>query len=251
MAGTVETPEQIRARLQAQIEAIERGSGQGAFGSAADAGREHVCGTRRGAGSGQDVVEGGRVDSRRTAASPVCEEEEALCFGEGASCGAQASDEPQEVEADKSPEAAFQRIVRLASRSEQASSKLRARLLREGFPEESVEPAIKRALACGLVDDARYAEVLVRSRMAQGRGRQGIALELEKLGIDVADLDEIFEECGQTEIDRALALLDRKPPQAKNVRAAAYRRLVQKGYGSEVASSASRLWCEARERESC
>ena len=39
------------------------------------------------------------------------------------------------------------------------------------------------------------------------------------------------------ELARALAVLDRRPPRAKNLRDAAYRRLVQKGYGSSVASS--------------
>ena len=46
------------------------------------------------------------------------------------------------------------------------------------------------------------------------------------------------------ELARALAVLDRRPPRAKNLRDAAYRRLVQKGYGSSVASSAARRWCE-------
>lgn len=170
-------------------------------------------------------------------------------FDEELSCQEEACGE--EGAAEKGPDAAFKRIVRLASRSEQASAKLRERLLREGYSEESTDAAIERALACGLVDDARYADVLVRSRISQGRGRQGIALELEKLGIDFPGIDDIFEECGQTEVERAMALLDRRPPQAKNVRAAAYRRLVQKGYGSQVASSASRLWCEAREKEGC
>lgn len=251
MAGTVETPEQIRARLQAQIEAIERGSSLAARDPAADAGRERGRGARRGAGGGQGAEGGGGVGSSCAAARNGSADEEAFWLDEGAPRAVPASGELLEAEAEKGPDAAFQRIVRLASRSEQASSKLRARLLKEGFPEASVEPAIERALACGLVDDARYAEVLVRSRISQGRGRQGIALELEKLDIDFPDLDAIFEECGQTEVERALDLLDRRPPQAKNARAAAYRRLVQKGYGSEVASSASRLWCEAREREGC
>ncbi|MRZ30570.1 regulatory protein RecX, partial [Paeniclostridium sordellii] len=46
-----------------------------------------------------------------------------------------------------------------------------------------------------------------------------------------------------------LALLDRKPPRAKNKRDAAYRRLAQKGFGASVASTAARIWSEGKERQ--
>ena len=110
-----------------------------------------------------------------------------------------------------------------------------------------------RALACGLVDDARYAEVLVRSRLSQGRGAQGIAAELESLGIDasvVPGWPEEFAVDHESEVARALALLDRKPPRAKNKRDAAYRRLAQKGFGASVASTAARIWSEGRSASS-
>lgn len=246
-----ETSEQIRARLQAQIEAIERGSTRLDSRTSVEVRRSSGRDAHRDSAEACDIQDDGARRSFEDSAprSP-------MDYGEPSSYHALYDDLPCEEEAhdkgeaaDKSPEAAFKRIVRLASRSEQASSKLRARLLKEGFPQEAVDAAINRACACGLVDDARYAEVLVRSRISQGRGRQGIVLELEKLGIDFPELDEAFEECGQTEVERAVALLDRRPPQAKNLRAAAYRRLVQKGYGSDVASSASRLWCEAQDQE--
>lgn len=107
-----------------------------------------------------------------------------------------------------------------------------------------------RALSCGLVDDARYAEVLVRSRLSQGRGAQGIAAELDALGIDasvVPGWPEEFAVDHESEVERALALLDRKPPRAKNGRDAAFRRLVQKGFGASVASTAARVWSEGEE----
>ncbi|MFR1639335.1 MAG: regulatory protein RecX [Eggerthellaceae bacterium] len=103
---------------------------------------------------------------------------------------------------------------------ERASEQLRQRLARRGFEAEAVEAALDRALACGLVDDGRFADVLVRSRLAQGRGRRGIAAELESLGIDADSVEALAaadDDAG--EVDRALALLDRKPPRAKNRRA--------------------------------
>ena len=125
------------------------------------------------------------------------------------------------------PDAAFRKIERLCLVRERASEQLRQRLAREGFEAEAVEAALDRALACGLVDDGRFADVLVRSRLAQGRGRRGIAAELENLGIDADGVEALAaadDDAG--EVDRALALLDRKPPRAKNRRDAAYRRLL-------------------------
>ncbi len=154
-------------------------------------------------------------------------------------------------------ERAFRKIERLSCVREQSSTALRRRLVREGFSEDDVQAAIGRALACGLVDDGRYAEVLVRSRLSQGRGRHGIEAELADVGIGADEAAAIVDEalddgCGQagreeSEIERALVLLDRHPPRSKNLREGAYRRLVQKGYSSSVASSAARQWCERQE----
>ena len=146
------------------------------------------------------------------------------------------------------PERAMRKIERLASMREQASSALRVRLVRDGFPAEVADAAVARACACGLVDDARYADVLVRSRLAQGKGVAGIERELADLGIDAHGIEELaVADDHDAELARALALLDRKPPRAKNQREGAYRRLMQKGYSSSVASSAARQWAEAQQ----
>lgn len=155
--------------------------------------------------------------------------------------------QPEEAPEEDEAERAFRKIERLACAREQASVALQRRLVREGFSEEAVCEALERACACGLVDDQRYADVLVRSRLSQGRGRQGIAAELADLGID-SDTVETFvdsDEGHDREVERALELLERRPPQAKNKHDAAYRRLVQKGFGASVASTAARLWCES------
>lgn len=146
-------------------------------------------------------------------------------------------------------ESAFCKIRRLSLMREQASVALRDRLAREGFSEEDVAEAVDRALRCGLVDDLRFAEVLMRSRAAAGRGRQGIEAELSRLNIEPSEVPgwpEEFVGDDDSEVSRAIALLDKKPPQAKNLRDAAYRRLVHKGFSSDCSSSAARLWVEGR-----
>ena len=45
-------------------------------------------------------------------------------------------------------------------------------------------------------------------------------------------------------MQRALALLRRRPPRAKQAREAAFRKLVGQGFPTDIASSAARLWSE-------
>ncbi len=145
-------------------------------------------------------------------------------------------------------EAAMRKIERLCSMREQASAALRERLVRDGFSEKVAEEAVGRAVECGLVDDARFADVLVRCRLAAGKGCAGIARELASHGIDPAHVESYLDaaEAGSdAELSRALDLLERKPPRAKNAREAAYRRLVGKGFSSSIASSAARTWWES------
>lgn len=230
---------EVRARLRAQIAAIEASPSA----CKGDAGREAPCPSPEDA----QVLRG--------ALDPLQEDDD-LCAASGSLArsrggGVSPAASVEALAADDA-ECAFRKIERLALAREQASAALRARLVREGFPPEAADAAVGRALACGLVDDARYAEVLVRSRLSQGRGAQGIAAELESLGIDasvVPGWPEEFAVDHESEVARALALLDRKPPRAKNKRDAAYRRLAQKGFGASVASTAARIWSEGKERQ--
>lgn len=156
--------------------------------------------------------------------------------------------EPVVREASEGEEKAFAKIQRLISVRERCESELRARLLRDGFASEDAESALRRAVSCGLVDDLRYAGVLIRSRIAQGRGRSGIVAELERVGIDASLVpgwpDEYFPEDAPSEIERALELLRRKPSRSKDVRGAAFRRLMGKGYSQQVAYDAARRYAE-------
>lgn len=145
---------------------------------------------------------------------------------------------------------AFKKILKLASIREQASKKLFERLLKDGFSEEAVSNAMERAIEVHIVDDSRYAEAYMRTQLTQGKGRRGIERALEQL--DIASPSEetwelAYERYGDDELERAISFLNRKPPHSKNLRDGAYRKLVQKGYSSDVASTAARRWYEARE----
>lgn len=181
--------------------------------------------------------------------------------------------EPIMAERTEDETKAFEKVTRLACARERGSRELVDRLVRDGFSREVAKSAVQRALDCGLIDDTRYGAVLIRTRVSQGRGRKGIEDELERAGIAASDIpgwpEEFFsvddfdpfrvnanaeddvvgytfgsESSDEQEIERALALLRRKPPRSKNIQASAYRKLVTKGYSTSVASAATRRFME-------
>lgn len=181
--------------------------------------------------------------------------------------------EPIMAERTEDETKAFEKVTRLACARERGSRELVDRLVRDGFSREVAKSAVQRALDCGLIDDTRYGAVLIRTRLAQRRGRKGIEDELERAGIAASDIpgwpEEFFsvddfdpfrvnanaedgvvgcsfgnESSDEQEIERALALLRRKPPRSKNIQASAYRKLVTKGYSTSVASAATRRFME-------
>ena len=114
--------------------------------------------------------------------------------------------------------------------------------------------ALKKIIA--LVNASDKSERAIRdrlgSRISQGRGSAGIIRELAENDIDAEDVPGWpydYPLSTEEETERAIGLLQRKPPHAKNKREAAYRRLMQKGYPSMVASSAARLWFEAQNEQ--
>ena len=142
---------------------------------------------------------------------------------------------------------AFKKIVALVNVSERSQKAIRERLAKDGFTNEEIEEAVNRALDYGFIDDMRFATVLIRSRLSQGKGIAGIERELSSHGIELNSVTGWPEDFAteQDELERALSYLDRHPTTARNKRDGAYRKLMQRGFSSSVASSAARLWSES------
>ncbi len=154
------------------------------------------------------------------------------------------------VLSDDELDAAFKKILMLVNIRDRSVKQIEERLRKEGYPDGTIKEAVDRAISCKILDDLRFAEALIRSRINQGKGSAGIERELKGEGIDIDTVPGWpyeFDVSYDQEYDRALNLLMRKPTRAKNKRHAAYRKLVQAGFSSRVASDASRFWCDQNE----
>ena len=157
----------------------------------------------------------------------------------------------QRLESDEQ-KAAFKKIERLVKVRDRSVCETRKRLEQDGFASKDADAAIVRALSVGYLDDARFADVLVRSRLRAGKGIAGIVRELRSHAIDPYEVlwgfpDEYLSLVPSQE-DAAFTLLCRKPPRAKNLKQAAYAKLIRSGYSSAVAAEATKRWYESREK---
>ncbi len=225
----------ILADLKASIAAIERDDASGPDASGAE-GEWGACGVapqRKGSARSAARMRGRTAEESFLAAGPTTSDDQMKDGG---------TDGPP-----KTADAAFQKILRWVSVRERSTAYVRERLLKDEFPAEAVEEAVERACRVRAVDDRRYADALVRMRLAAGKGLRPVEREIEELGIDPSSLDSGVEhaEAGrEVEVDRALALLRRRPPRAKQVREASFRKLVSQGFSTDIAATAARLWAE-------
>ena len=170
----------VRARLRAQIAALEAG------------------------GSGSPFAEGKRGDGGARCAGEACrgEAEGAPASGRRASQAhrgrdggerAGLPDGGEKACPEKDAEKAFRKIERLACAREQASAACAAASCAKGSLKKTLPRRWRAPWPAASVDNRRYADVLVRSRLAQGKGRRGIAAELAEFGIDAEGVAALAE----------------------------------------------------------
>lgn len=168
-----------------------------------------------------------------------------LCGGSPCASANSASTHGARPQESEGKQEAFKKIARLVKVRDRSCDEVRCRLIRDGIEEIDVEKAIERACACSFLDDDRFADVLIRSRLRAGKGLDGIVRELKSHGIDPESINgfpERYLEAFPTQQDSAYALLCRKPPRAKNARQAAYAKLVRAGYPASIAAEATKRW---------
>lgn len=195
--------------------------------------------------SGQNAAMRTSNDARKTSLqiSRRSLQNESRQSGENDSAGKTQHAESRIEDAD----AAFKKIISLVNARDRSIRQIESRLTECDYSTDAIDEAVARAVSCQILDDSRYAETLVRSRINQGKGSVGIERELRSEGIDincVAGWPHEFDVSYDAEFARAFNLLEQKPTHAKNKMQAAYRKLAQAGYPSHLATDAARAWCE-------
>ena len=124
-----------------------------------------------------------------------------------------------------SEECAMSRVARLVDRRDYSRAEIRAKLAEDGYTPSCVDHVVERATSSGLVDDLRFADVFIRTKVASGWGTARIARELSRRGIEVADVPGWpLEYLGDdSEADRAYQLVCTRRVPGKN----AYPKLVR------------------------
>lgn len=136
-------------------------------------------------------------------------------------------------------QAAFDRVVALASARERSSHDCTQKLVDEGFDRAVATGAVDRAVRYAIVDDARFAEAFIGTKQRSGWGQRRIERTLaEQHGIDTTALEDYPQRYygnAETEEERARALLAKKPVAAKNPVEKLARFLVTRGFDTGCA----------------
>jgi regulatory protein len=144
---------------------------------------------------------------------------------------------------DERLERAFQIAYRYLDRRERTQAEVRHRLAREGISGGVLEQAIAGLIEQGVIDDARYARLFTEDkRELEGWGSDRIRRTLLERGVERDVIERALSgEDGDSELERALALLRRRfpaPPRERRERDRALGVLLRKGYDSELAVEA-------------
>ena len=144
----------------------------------------HACIAARGSslargGAGSSIAWTCAGGAERTRKVPTCV---ARKFGEGDRAFRDEGALLEEIDRCQR-EACWERVLSMVKARERSSQDVRDRLCDEGFPRQVAHEAADRALRCSLIDDARFGEVFVRSKIRAGWGRARIERALEQQGV--------------------------------------------------------------------
>jgi regulatory protein len=135
----------------------------------------------------------------------------------------------------------FDSLINRLARREHSRVELN-RQLKALHPElsqvERVE-LLDRLVELNVQSDARFAEMLIRSRLQRGQGRRRIEQELAHHAIDVGDIAEHFDDADVSESERCFAALEKWMRSKKDPnREKAFRFLASRGFNFSDATEA-------------
>ncbi len=143
------------------------------------------------------------------------------------------------------------KALRMLDRRDYSRAELVKKLVEKGEPREDAEAVVSRLAELGVVDDRRYAALVVRQYAGKGYGERRVREELTRRGVPRELLEEALAEMPAQD-DAVLTLLRRKLGGSFD-RADVKRAtdsLARKGYGwDEIASALQRLRDELDETD--
>lgn len=115
-------------------------------------------------------------------------------------------------DAEPDPESVARAIaLRLLTGAPRSRSELAAAMARKAVPEDVADRVLDRFTEVGLVDDAEYARMIVRTRHAErGQARRAIAVELRRRGIQDVVAQEALSEVDADDEEAAARMLVRR-----------------------------------------
>jgi len=151
------------------------------------------------------------------------------------------SERQEEIGQQIAEESALGAALNLFSYRDRSESEMRRRLTEKGFGEAVVTQTIALLEEYNYLDDQAFANQLAEQQLMRGRGRRAAAHALSQAGLDpelVAQaLSAVYQ--SETEIDAAVAWLERKPvPQNQAERQKLLRNLASRGFSFDVAQEA-------------
>ena len=200
------------------------------------------AGQRRGTASGRGYGSARAYGSSRSSARPGGRR------GGGGRRGAPASEPPEDGPAAQDAEPDHESVarsvaLRLLTGAPKSRHQLAEAMAKRDVPEEVADRVLDRFTEVGLVDDAAYAEILVRSRHTErGLSRRALAQELRRRGVDDETAQEALEQVGDADEEQAARALARKKLRAtrgldRETRLRrAYGALGRRGYGGSLVS---------------
>jgi regulatory protein len=131
--------------------------------------------------------------------------------------------------------------LKLLARREHSARELKRKLAARGITDDDAAAAVEHAIAENWQSDARYAEMLVRTRAANGYGPVRIEAELEVAGVPAEQVRAALENADVDWQEKAREVQARKfgsLPKSSAERAKQYRFLQGRGFDSSQIGAA-------------
>lgn len=158
-------------------------------------------------------------------------------------------DELKQTLLGKLQELCYTRSLNLINKKDYSEAELHTKLLREGYKETAVDFALGKLKEHNFINDTRYAECYIRSKIALGWGRKKIEQQLYLKGVSFAQLEGYPESYfkPQDELETIMRLLERKRLPDKNPYQKLYAFFARKGFNSSVIHRALSIYFEELE----